>query len=384
MFRVALVVAVLCVAGGCSSSSPPRPSLPAGDLLSGEALFAAPLPPVPLTAEDVFALDAEMREFVRQEVGYGASTETRIRRLLNAMQRHGLFNLRYTSAVTHTARDTFHRREGNCLSFTILFVALAREAGLRASYQMVDIPPMWSSIEDVVLVSNHINVLIRNDWGGDFIVDFNEVEFRGNYERRLVDDCYALALFYTNRGAEALIAGDYRESLAALRAAIDVFPRIAGHWSNVGLIYARNGRRAEAEAAYLHALAAEPHNRSVLTNLVSLYAQSGDAALADEYRRRIRAYQQRNPYFHYSLAQQAYREQRFDDTLLVLRDALKLKENEHQFHFLQALAWHRLGREPEAERSLERARAYAEYPDIRARYESPLEVLARGFSADAR
>ncbi len=379
MHRVVLAAAILGL-GGCSSSSPPRPAVSAEALLSGETLFAAPLPPPPATAEEVFGIDAEMREFVRSEIDPGWSTEAKLRRLLGAMQARGLFDLRYTSAVTHTASETFHRREGNCLSFTILFVALAREAGLRARYQMVDIPPSWSSAEDVLLVSNHINVLVRGGAGDEWVIDFNELEFRGNYERRVVDDDYALALFYTNRGAEALIAGDHQASLAALRAAIEAYPKIAGHWSNVGLIYARNERPAEAEAAYRHALAVEPTNRSVLTNLTSLYAKSGNDALAEEYRRRIRNYQLRNPYYHFARARQAYGEERFEDALDSLQTALRLKRDEHQFYFLEALVWHRLGRRAAAERSLALAREHAEYPDIKARYAGPLETLANASS----
>ena len=47
-----------------------------------------------------------------------------------------MFSLDY-SEVTRTASATFHERQGNCLSFTMLFVGLARAAGLTATYQSV-------------------------------------------------------------------------------------------------------------------------------------------------------------------------------------------------------------------------------------------------------
>src|SRR5690606_18122260 len=113
--------------------------------------------------------------------------------------------------------------------------------------------PVWSSSEDVLIVSTHINVIVDSENRGSFVVDFNLVDARGDYKQRRVDDEYALALFYTNLGAEALLAGDYPASFAAMRAAIEVDADVASAWSNLGLLYAKSGRYDYAEAAYLRA-----------------------------------------------------------------------------------------------------------------------------------
>jgi Flp pilus assembly protein TadD len=381
MLRV-LAVAILLLSGGCSSTSPPRPDLRAFDLLSADNFDGAVTLSIPIPPDEVFALDDEMRAFVRTHVASTRSSQARLRRLLEGMQSHGLFDLIYAQDVTRTARETFHQRRGNCLSFTILFVALAREAGLRAHYQMVSMPPVWSNNDDVIVVSNHINVIVRTGTEGNFTVDFNLVESRGSYPQRQVDDDYALALFYMNQGAERLIAGDASASFTLLKAAIETSPGIPGPWSNLGMLYARHGLHRHAEAAYLQALAASPQNPTVMTNLTSLYQQTGDNELAEAYRRRIRAYQQRNPYFHYALAQQAYVNGEFDHTLERLQSALRLNRNEHQFHFLRALALHQLGEPAEAEKSLARARQHAELPEIRERYEAPIGALARSWAGD--
>ena len=64
--------------------------------------------------------------------------------LIEAMEERGMFSLEYAE-VTRTASGTFHDRQGNCLSFTMLFVALARAAGsARRRYQSVEVPPTWS------------------------------------------------------------------------------------------------------------------------------------------------------------------------------------------------------------------------------------------------
>jgi tetratricopeptide (TPR) repeat protein len=377
MFRIAVLLAVLCAASGCAGTAPLRPSLSEGELLSGGAFFGSPIPPPSVAEHDALALDEEMRAFVAEQTRGIRSAETRLRRLLSGMQERGLFSLDYTPDITRTARETFHQRQGNCLSFTMLFVALAREAGLDVSYQMVDVPPVWSSGSDVVILSSHINVLVETLPGRSFVVDFNTTDFRGNYDRRVVSDRYAMALFYGNLGAEAFLERDYEASFGFFRAAIETYPDVAGPWVNLGLLYARLGAYQHAEASYRHALSADRHNRSAMTNLANLYAITGKEELAEHYHRRVRHYQERNPYYHYSLARRAYEEQRADDALKFLRTALRLKRDEHQFHYLRALVYDDLGQRQNARQSLVQARDHAPFPDIRATYTSKLEVLVQ-------
>jgi Flp pilus assembly protein TadD len=375
MSRFLLVCALLIAAADCFAARAARPALPQDELLQATALFGSPVAQEPLAAEAVLAIDEEMRAFVSEQVDGIANPEAKLRRLLAGMRDRGLFALDYTGTTTRTVRETFHEQEGNCLSATMLFVALAREAGLRVSYQMVDIPPIWSSDSDVVMLNDHINALVESAYRPDYAVDFNLVDTKGNYETRKVSDGYALSLFYSNLGAESLIDEDYARSFVELRAAIVAYPQIPGPWVNLGVLYSRRGLVAHAESAYLHALAADPRNRSALTNLASLYASSGDDARADVYRKRIRSYQQRNPYYHYSLAQRAYQERRFAAALDMLDTAIRLKRDEHQFYFLKALAYYGLGRRLDAERSLVEARESVASAEIRERYNSKIEAL---------
>ena len=47
--------------------------------------------------------------------------------------------------ITRTASETFRARRGNCLSFSNMFVAMARDVGLDVQFQEVEIPPDWTS-----------------------------------------------------------------------------------------------------------------------------------------------------------------------------------------------------------------------------------------------
>ena len=107
-----------------------RVSIPDRELLSGAVLFGQPVETGSLADPGMFELDDAMKAFVAEHVDGSRAGRERMRRLLSAMIESGLMSLDYDDAKTKTARQTFHDRVGNCMSFTALFVALAREADL--------------------------------------------------------------------------------------------------------------------------------------------------------------------------------------------------------------------------------------------------------------
>src|SRR6516165_7389618 len=155
-----LAVGVLIVLEACTASSVRRSEISESDLLSGKALDASFTVSTPVVSiGDAFALDDDMHQFVR-EISTVGDPAIRVNRLLQAMKQRGLFSLEYNEAVTQTVSGTFHEHRGNCLSFTMLFIALAREAGLHARYQLVDVPPQWNLDSDLVVIANHVNAVI--------------------------------------------------------------------------------------------------------------------------------------------------------------------------------------------------------------------------------
>jgi Flp pilus assembly protein TadD len=376
MARVLLLGILALTATACATSSPRRAALTEAELLSGAAVAVDPAP-APISREDAFALDEEMRAFVAAQIGDSRGQDAILHKLLAGMKDIGLFSLDYAQGATRTARATFHERQGNCISFTMLFVALARAAGLDATFQIVDVPPTWFNESDLVVVGNHINAWVELPFGEDYVVDFNLTDFNSRYARHGVADDYALALFYNNLGAEALIRKEYDLSFRYFREALATEPSIPGIWANLGLMYARLGRYEHAEAAYLQALAVDPHDRTALTNLASLHTALGNEALAEAYRERIRNYQQRNPYYHYAVARDAFEQRRFEDALAALKRAVRLKRDDHEFYYLQGLAHLELDQRPSAASSFTRARDHADSSEIKAEYDARIRALAQ-------
>ena len=378
IMRSTVIAAAATLAAACAGPGlrDDTVSIPEQALLSGETLFGAPVETASVPDPGMFELDDEMRAFVAENVDGTRAGRERMRRLLSAMIESGLMSLDYDDAKTKTARQTFHDRVGNCMSFTALFVALAREADLEVTFQTVEVPPIWYADSDLVILNNHVNALVKQNFGSRVVVDFNVTELKGDYETREVSDEYALALYYNNVAMDALRRGDLEQSFRLLKKSIETYPDIAGNWANLGVIYSRSDMDDYAIAAYHKALDLDANHRPSLTNLASIYQSRGDGEAAEYYARQVRRYQDQNPYFHYYNALAAYNNGNLEAAEARLARALDLKDTEHKFYQLQGLIAERLGDREMALESFEQALDLAVYSDSRRIYDNKISLLS--------
>ncbi len=382
MLRCLSCMGVLLLLAACSTTASRHAAVQQSPLLDGRELFGET---VPVAQEaDILGVSDAMRAFVDAHGRNMAVDWLRMKRLLRGMRDSGYLSLKYDTDKTMTAAETFGGHQGNCLSFTNLFVALAREDGLDAQYQVVDVPPIWDAADGWVMLNNHINVIVHNVRMGmpdqavftrDYVVDFNTPDFRGSFPRQVVDDRVAFSLFYNNRGVEAMRAGDLRGAFANFKLAIEKSRRVAGAWVNLGALYSRQQHYEFAEAAYQHALSVDPDEKSALTNLARLYEKLGDKRLAAEYRARIHSFEDRNPYYHYELAETAYRDGDYDRALSEIKHAISLKRDDHRLYFLEGLIHYRLGDVADARSAIATAERVSDEADVKERYAGKLAAL---------
>lgn len=368
---------------GCAAAPPARdPSaaarLSADELLSGAAFEqAAPTQPdagVAVEPSAILAVDDDMRAFVSNFVDPRSARYIRLQQLLRAVINDESFGLTYDEN-TYTAIETFHTRSGNCLSFTNMFVALAREIGLDVSFQEVDIPPDWTMRGDTYVLNRHVNVHVDLGPGDEHVVDFNIDDFKTSYERREITDERAYAHFYSNKAVEQIHAGNYPAAFRFLRAALGFDAGFAAGWSNLGALYNRVGLPVYAEAAYLQALRVEPEDLLAMSNLARLYRARGDAELADYYDGRVSFHRDRNPYYRYNLARQAFLDRDYAAAIGHLEYAVRKKQWEDSFYFLMGLSYLQLGDERQARRWLEKAEEVAASDSLKRNYQSKIDLL---------
>ena len=267
---IALMSGILAGCAGLPTESQSHRVITQEMLLAGAPLLkGAPMPR--LADVDLLAMTPEMEAFVDYYVNDNVSPAIRLRQLQSAIIHNSAFQLNYTSN-TYTAEQTFVNGDGNCLSFTNMFIAMARYVGLKAQFQEVDVPPYWESEGGTLVLNRHINVYVKVPHAttmltsGHHVIDFNATDVRPTFDTDRVSDRRAKAHYYSNIGVDWLQAGRYPEAFVYLRESLRVDPTLHDTWINLGAVYSRAGHLEYAEEAYLTAVR---HKRSMvgLSNL---------------------------------------------------------------------------------------------------------------------
>ncbi|RMH18743.1 MAG: tetratricopeptide repeat protein [Acidobacteria bacterium] len=272
-------------------------------------------------------LTDEMRAWARAAVEGQVTGEGRLRALIERLLDPDHLRLEYAWGYTGTAVEVFEQRRANCLAFTNLFVSMAREVGLSVYYLLVRDQESFRKEGDLVVISDHVAV----GWGSAgsrLVVDFS-LQPLGDYRRaERIDDLTALALYYSNRGAESLQEDDVAGALEWLKTAVLLDPEEASSWVNYGVALRRDGQLEAAEAAYRKALEIDPRAGSAASNLASLLRLSGREAEAIELEQLLARAGGRNPYTYLALGDISVRRGRFDEAGRLYRRAINLKRRD--------------------------------------------------------
>ncbi|HLP03741.1 MAG TPA: tetratricopeptide repeat protein [Opitutaceae bacterium] len=321
---------------------------------------------VPADWRDLLRLDDDVRRFFASRVPRNTSEAERVDAIVAAILDPGELGFTYREDGTFAARETFRRRQGNCVAFSILVVAVAREYGLVARFNEVRTEPHWDRVGQVVAEFRHLNVVVRTETG-NVMLDLLPTPGAGGAltVARPVSDAHAFAMFYSNIGVQRLGAGDPAGAQPLLELATRIAPGYAVGWVNLGSLHSLRGDTAAARECYERALREEPRELKAIASLVPLYRAAGEPARAEALERRTERYRERNPYYLASLARRELAAGEVAAAEKRLRRALALKNDEPEFLELAVAAARRLGHERDAatwSARLEQLRAEARAP----------------------
>lgn len=331
---------------------------------------------VPPSPEQVLAIPEELqRDFREKVVNATRSPEQRLDRLANFMLDEDGLGLKYMPNATHTITEAYETRQVNCLSFTLMFVTLARKAGLQANGQQIDRVLVWGMTGDMVMQSMHANAVVKFD-GRKFVADIAADELSTPVADFQVDDEHLLALFYSNRAMELLTTGYVRQAQAWLDVALVHGPNDATLLNNAGVLSQRKEDVGAAETFFLRALTENPRLTSAYSNLIALYRGKGDVAQAENWQQRAGKVLRKDPYYQFTLGRQQEQSGAYAQAVGLYRRAIKINSREPIFHFGLARAYYQLGQSRQAGVELGRARDLSSKVD-QIRYQAKLDALAQ-------
>lgn len=333
-----------------------------------------PAPPAP---DQVMAIPDELRALLRERVESRVGPyERRMDRLLALLFEPDGLGIEYAHDATHTVAEAYRTRKANCLTFTLLTVALARELGAMAYGQEIERTLSWNTGGDNIFVQNmHVNAGLETGTRR-FTIDVATNQLLVHTPPRRVPDARLLSLYYSNRATELMLQGRNADAEPWLRAALAMDPGHATPWNNSGVLAQRQGRTQDAEHAFLQALGRNRAHTSALANIVSHYQRHGDREQAEKWRRHSETMQRSDPLQQFLLGRQAEQRGDLPDAAKRYQRAIRLDRRQHLFHSALARVWLQLG-EPERAQAALLAASRLDAGADRQRYQAKLDKLRR-------
>lgn len=331
---------------GCATAPVPFATPPLFD----DDLFVAPTERI--RAEDVFALDAAMRQFLREDIAREVAAKGAKQALFDALYSEGRLKLDYDSELTRTASQGFNAKAGNCLTLAILTAAFARELGLDVRFQMVYRGEAWSRSEDTLYFDEHVNVtLIGGPRTGTAIrradnemtIDFLSVRDLKNLHFRVIAENTIVAMYMNNRAAETMAESNLDQAYWWARAAIQADPQYLPAKNTLGVIYHRHGDLKQAEALFRHILSIEPENYIAMSNRVHTLDQLGRSTEARDLERRIAEINPYPPFHYFDLGMEAMEKRNFASARALFTREIQRQAYYDKLHYWLALACYELG-----------------------------------------
>ena len=281
----------------------------------------------------------------------------------------------YIPSLTLPPDEAFESRQGNCLTFAMLFITLARAVGVDAVFNELDVSPSWTMEGDIVVEAGHINIMVESG-GHHHIVEWDDAykDF-ASLVIHPISDQRAFSHYFNNLGIQALSAKDYPRAKILFEEALELDSANADAWQNYGVYWMRQHIPGKAEEAFLEGIKVSGKRSSLYFMLSKFYDSRGDDDRAKIYLKKGEQYAKNNPFYHFDKAIEA--RERGDEQRAVesLKTAIKKLPGYHLFHHELADCYYRLGKMAEWREAMEQAIQCTDLPEVQQVYQAEIDRI---------
>lgn len=334
--------------------------------------------------EEIFALDDDMQKLVEEKLKNERDNRRKAKKLLKHFFNPEQVGLAYRAGANVVASQAYQNNEANCLSLTIMAYSLAKASNLDVVFQSVKVPEYWVRNGRVNMLTGHVNLKIVDKKSptklvfidrGILEIDFDPYVVKKTFPKKVIGKNTVIAMFYNNKGANAMIKGDYSSAYAYLKAATQVDPTFSSAWGNLGILYRFNGYEKQAVDTYQYAISLNRNNLTAMSNLSMLLHINGQYENAKELDTFIMRQRANNPYYYALLADEKFYIGDYRQAIQHYRKAIKLDKNIHEFYFGLAKIYYMLDETEKAQSYLKKAIAKNRSRQLDEQYIAKLDIL---------
>lgn len=337
------------------------------------------------TTEQIFAASPEMLNYIERRLDPVENFDDKIRVLMTDLFSPDMLNIGYQHDATLTASETFEKGIANCMSLTLMSYVIAREARLGTAFYDVKVQENWSQVNGITMLNGHVNLKVfRSDLENMNVINFVSRVYTIDFlplqasavisSHRMVRP-QIVALFYNNKGANALANGQPKIAYQYFKAATQSAPELSAPWGNLASLYRQHGHYQAAENIYQYALEIDPKNLNLHENLALLYMNTDRAELASEILHRIDVIRRANPYYYAMKAEELHFYGDYEGSNKQYRKALELNKHNHQFYYGMAKNFMKLNQFEQATSMLKKAERKTKENNEREKYQHKIQLL---------
>ncbi len=312
-----------------------------------------------IDARDVFALSADMKRYLDEEIARPMRVKGRQRALVESLYSSGELKLQYDTEATRNAAQAFAARSGNCLSLVIMTAAFAKELDLTVQYQKVFVDDAWARSGDLYLAIGHVNLTLgrrATDDGSHGVrvgkkpqesdgmtIDFLPQQDMRSMRTREIGEDVIIAMYMNNRAVEALVRGHIDDAYWWAREAIVQSPDLLMPYNTLGAIYRRHGNPKEAEAILASVLQRDPTYTQAMSNMILVLNDLGRGPEAQRMAVRLKQLDPEPAFSHFNRGLVAMQDGNAQSAKEAFAKEVARAPEYHEFQFWLALAYFNLG-----------------------------------------
>jgi tetratricopeptide (TPR) repeat protein len=352
------VLAMATLLAACASA--PKATLLVDSGLWLDQAFGYDSKLVTVDEDALFRLDDDVLVQLRNARAQTPSLQGRLKYLVDTVVINKQRPFAYVSNST-VASQTWRTRAGDCLSLTVLTYAMARELGLPATLQELDLYPVFDRRAGVDYRVGHVNVYVERPKGlyETHVLGHSRgvvIDFEPTYDSARIGNALSsqgiLARYYNNLGAQYLASQDHPRAYAHFKAAVQADPQFSAARTNLAGLYLMRGFSALAERVLTETVHHTENSDGALVALHRLLQQQGRSQEAAQYQAMLEARQKLAPYYWIRQGVDQLQARNFRQAVDALEKAQSLTTGFSEVHRYLALAYLQSGKPDKAQEQI--------------------------------
>ena len=335
--------------------------------------------------EQIFHVSPQMKDYIAKKQKAVGGIKNKTKKFVSDLFDPNSIGIEYDHRANLTASEAFDQGAANCMSLTLLSYVMLKEMGFNAIIYDVSLPENWTLDEGVVLANGHVNLKVHTPKSSHIVdaldatvtIDFLPRSQMSILRQRALTLDEFIALYYNNKGADALIKGDKALAYKYFKAATKKAPQMSATWGNLASLYRQSGYVKQAEQVYSYAISIDQNNLTLKENLALLYQLTNRLNQAKKLRQEIEIKRKNNPYYFALQADKQYESGDYESSIANYKKAIRLHAKEPLFLLGIAKVHIKLNQIEQAQVYLERAKEIAPNINDKAKFQSKLAILSR-------